>query len=1029
MAEGLEGFKNPPADLRGAPFWSWNCRLDRDMLMRQIEYFHEMGMGGYTIHARTGLDTEYMGEEFLGHVRACVEKGKSLGMKTHLYDEDRWPSGYGGGEVTKDPAFRYRYIVFTPQPPNEKPTEPWVALFAHSAPDDGSRKLLARYSVTLDKDGRLEDYRLLKDGETGGTGENVWYAYMEIAGSHPGFNGQSYVDVLNPAATRRFIETTHEKYKKAVGEEFGKAVPDIFTDEPEHVLFGTLPSPFHRGGVSVPYTDDFDVKYREKYGVSVFEHLPELFWERADGEASLHRYRYHDFTAGLFAQSYSRVLGEWCGENGIALTGHLQDEDHLSNQTRSLGEAMRHYPFYQRPGIDILCNMREYATAKQAQSVANQTGREGLTSELYGVTNWDFDFRGHKLQGDWQAALGVVHRVHHLAYASMAGESKRDYPASIFYQSPWYKKYGYIEDYFARVNVALTKGKPRVRLGVIHPIESFWLAWGCDLQTGRERSRRERNFSEVTNWLIENQVDFDFISESILETADSRDAGGFSVGEMSYEAVLVPDCRTLRASTVDRLERFAQRGGRVIFMGSAPELVDAVRSDRAEKLAEKCVRIPFEFEALMTAVEPVRDVEIKNSFGGRSGRYMYRMREIGEDRILFIAQARDPMNKDIPRREDVTVEVVGTYSVRILDAFTGEICDGECTCSGGKTKIPARLYDHDSLLLYLTQEKDGYTGLSRGHKPKDYSETGRVSGTDSYELEEPNVLLLDRAEYSLDGAPFEKEEELLRADNICRSRIGYPTKPSCAMQPWLIKDEAGVPGHTLKLRFTFYADEPFEGVKIAAEPQKGMSMECNGEKVKMIPDGCFTDEAIKTYPLPKLSAGINVITVSMDYGLRTNVEWFYLLGDFGVRLCGRSAEMTCSPRAVGYSDLTQQNLPFYGANIRFYSTFEVDEDGEYGIKIPKFRCPLMTVSCDDGEEIPVALSPYIAEIGRLKKGKHTLCVRVFGNRYNSFGCLHCADEGRGWIDANCWRTSGDDFCYEYMVRRSGVLSAPVIMKK
>ena len=66
----------------------------------------------------------------------------------------------------------------------------------------------------------------------------------------------------------------------------------------------------------------------------------------------------------------------------------------------------------------------EYTTAKQAKSAANQRGLSGITSELYGVTNWDFDFRGYKAIGDWQAALGVVNRVHHLTWYSMGGKRK-----------------------------------------------------------------------------------------------------------------------------------------------------------------------------------------------------------------------------------------------------------------------------------------------------------------------------------------------------------------------------------------------------------------------------------------------------------------------------------------------------------------------------------------------------------------------------------------------------------------------------
>ena len=125
--------------------------------------------------------------------------------------------------------------------------------------------------------------------------------------------------------------------------------------------------------------------------------------------------------------------------HGIALTGHMMEEPTLETQTVALGEAMRSYRSFEIPGIDMLCDRRELSTAKQAESAVHQFGREGMTSELYGVTNWDFDFRGHKLQGDWQAALGVTVRVPHLTWTSMAGEAKRDYPASISYQSPWYK--------------------------------------------------------------------------------------------------------------------------------------------------------------------------------------------------------------------------------------------------------------------------------------------------------------------------------------------------------------------------------------------------------------------------------------------------------------------------------------------------------------------------------------------------------------------------------------------------------------
>jgi hypothetical protein len=44
-----ELFKNPTSEYRGCPLWSWNNKLDKDQLLRQIDYFHEMGMGGFHV--------------------------------------------------------------------------------------------------------------------------------------------------------------------------------------------------------------------------------------------------------------------------------------------------------------------------------------------------------------------------------------------------------------------------------------------------------------------------------------------------------------------------------------------------------------------------------------------------------------------------------------------------------------------------------------------------------------------------------------------------------------------------------------------------------------------------------------------------------------------------------------------------------------------------------------------------------------------------------------------------------------------
>lgn len=108
-------FVNPTSEYRGSPLWSWNTKLDNDQLMRQIDDLEEMGLGGFFMHPRVGLDTEYLGEEFMQLIKNCVERAKEKKMHAWLYDEDRWPSGAAGGMVTKDEdSFRSRHMLITP---------------------------------------------------------------------------------------------------------------------------------------------------------------------------------------------------------------------------------------------------------------------------------------------------------------------------------------------------------------------------------------------------------------------------------------------------------------------------------------------------------------------------------------------------------------------------------------------------------------------------------------------------------------------------------------------------------------------------------------------------------------------------------------------------------------------------------------------------------------------------------------------------------------------------------------------------
>ena len=75
-------FRNPTSEYRAAPFWAWNCKLEKNELLRQLEVLKKMGMGGAHIHVRTGMATPYLSEEFMDLVKACTDKCRKEQMLT-----------------------------------------------------------------------------------------------------------------------------------------------------------------------------------------------------------------------------------------------------------------------------------------------------------------------------------------------------------------------------------------------------------------------------------------------------------------------------------------------------------------------------------------------------------------------------------------------------------------------------------------------------------------------------------------------------------------------------------------------------------------------------------------------------------------------------------------------------------------------------------------------------------------------------------------------------------------------------------
>ena len=1002
-------FRTPISEYRGAPFWAWTGRPERQVMEEQISEFRDMGFGGFFMHPRIGLDVEYLGEEFMRDIRFCCDTAKSNEMHAYLYDEDKWPSGFGGGRVTTDPDLASKYLLLSPVHYSGRVRR--QAKGHTRLTDSGEVKLLKRFSLDL-VDGRLKSYRELDEEETA---ECVWYLYEVLSDRLDWFNGARYANLIASGTAERFLNVTYESYRRELSDEFGKAVPAIFTDEPSVKRYETMEDSRNPGEVGFPFSDDVEGLYREKYKESFLSRAPEIIFNLSEGRTSQVRYRYFDIVSELFSTGYIRKIGEWCRRNAIAFTGHFQDENHTVLQAKACGDVMRAMAEMDIPGIDILVDRHEFFTLKQAQSVVHQFGKRGLSAELYGVTNWDFTPAEHKHQGDWVAALGVTLRVPHLSWMSMKGQMKRDFPASLNHCLPWYKQYGLLEDHFSRLNTVLTRGKPVVRVAVLNPVESAWMLLGPDNETLERREKLDNDLHRLCEWLLFDNIDFDLLNEALLTDTARIRSGKLCVGEMCYDAVIIPEIVTVRSSTLELIKDFTECSGKVIWIGTLPGYVDGEKSNEVQ-YNSGYVACRFDECEILEKLESLRTVSVSGT-----DNYIYQLRKDDDDQWLFIARGSQPQQP----YDDLEIKINGYYTPELYDTMTGEVSIIDYEIENGYTIIRRRLYSEESLLLRLTIYTE-QTQINRAVDNSENLETEFLTIPESmdYTLEEPNVMLLDEARFRIDGGEWNDREEILRIDDRVRQTLGYKLRTEGSLQPWCVTDRTKP--HVIDLECTFYSDIETSG-RIGFEFDGDEQIAFNGQPIHFGQSGWYVDRAIKLSNKVSIVKGMNVLSVSMKYGALSGLEAAYIVGEFGVTK-GNSHEepymISSLPQKLKYGSVTEQGLAFYGGNVVYSCAVEVRK-GAIHVKVNEYAGAMVEVDLDGRKQNVLAPERNIG-FENVNPGEHIIRFKVFGNRMNTFGALHDNSGSRWCYGTMSYRTSGEAWTYGYTLRPFGLLRAPEI---
>jgi hypothetical protein len=234
--------------------------------------------------------------------------------------------------------------------------------------------------------------------------------------------------------------------------------------------------------------------------------------------------------------------------------------------------------------------------------------------------------------------------------------------------------------------------------------------------------------------------------------------------------------------------------------------------------------------------------------------------------------------------------------------------------------------------------------------------------------------------------------------------------------------------HKITLTYTIFSDIESENCSLALEHPETTSITLNGKLIPHGEYGYYMDKDIKTVALPPIKIGENVLTLSMPFGLRTDLEACYLIGDFGTQCVGRTAKLIKAPEKLLFGDIVNQGFAFYGANVTYHQEFNLTNDSDLSLCISQYRGAVIGVKLDGVERGKIAFPPFTLNIDNVKKGTHILDVTLYGTRYNTLSALHNlnADKKRNYIGPDYWRTENEAWSYEYNFRPMGVLKTPIL---
>ncbi len=630
------------SEYRGIPFWSWNNSLDEEELVRQIEDMHAAGLGGFIMHARTGLKGDYLGEKWFSCIAVCLKKARELRMRAWVYDENGWPSGFVGGKLLKKEEYRARFLEYKE-----------LDKFDHSA-----------FCVYAQRE---DGYERIFSSE-----EGVYTYHTIYLGVSP-----ANTDILNPKVVEEFIRLTHEEYYKRFPESFGRELVGFFTDEPQYYRYAT------------PYTPIAEGVFAQRYGEDIKDSLIHLFVQDEKGNAF--RSKYYTLLNELYTNNYYKKLYDWCETHGCQLSGHSFEESTVRAQMAGGAGVMITYANEHVPTIDWLgkyCANVELSP-KQVGSVASQLNKKCVLSEMFACSGNDITPKELKSIAEFQYFCGINLTCHHLFPYSISAQGKHDHPPVFSRHGNWWEEFRTFNDYFARLGYIIANTRENYDVGIIHPLRSVYLDYFYG-QNNERLKQLEEDFSALLLWFRKNGIQYQLIDETLLQQYGRVENEDLVVGVCRYSKIILPNMRSIATNTLDVLRRFK---GKLLLWGT-PTYVDGIKQ-------EVNLQSNFTKEELLENASIAYDCQdghsLMTSRKGSVGEFIFikNYSAFEDSHIKMNGVERNYLQIDLetlkakPASNEMTVERNG--SIILLK----QNCDSLCVIEGREKDLTADFYVRD----------------------------------------------------------------------------------------------------------------------------------------------------------------------------------------------------------------------------------------------------------------------------------------------------------------------------------------------